>query len=64
MGYVMPIYRFYTIGENGHISGLPKDYELPDDAAALRRAKLIIDQHTIEVWQGTRTVARVQPDEE
>jgi hypothetical protein len=28
------------------------------------RAKLIIDQHTIQVWQGIRTVARVQPDEE
>jgi hypothetical protein len=57
-------YRFYTLTEEGHIAGPPGNYWLPDDAAAVKRAKLIINEKTIEVWQGDRVVARLVPEQD
>jgi hypothetical protein len=57
-------YRFYTLTKDGHIAGPPGNYWLPDDAAAVKRAKLIINGSTIEIWQGTRVVARLVPEPE
>jgi hypothetical protein len=57
-------YRFYTLTEDGRIAGPPGNYWLPDDAAAVKRAKLIINEKPIEVWQGDRVVARLVPDQD
>jgi hypothetical protein len=57
-------YRFYTIRDDGHISGPPRNYDLPNDAAAVKRARLIINEQAIEVWQGERVVASLAPDED
>ena len=55
-------YRFYTLTEEGHIARPPGLYWLPDDAAAVKRAKLIINESPIEVWQGARVVVRLVPE--
>lgn len=57
----MSDYRFYTLTPDGHIAGPPGNYWLPDDAAAVKRAQLIINENPIEVWQGTRVVVRLDP---
>jgi hypothetical protein len=60
----MQSYRFYTLTEEGHVAGPARNYELPDDAAAVKRAKLIIHEQAIQVWQGARIVASVAPDQD
>jgi hypothetical protein len=55
----MPLYRFYTIGEDGHIVGMPAAIECPDDDAAVEEAKRRIHAHAIEIWDLARRVARV-----
>jgi hypothetical protein len=57
-------YRFYTLTEEGRIAGPPGNYWLPNDAAAVKRAKLIIHEKPIEVWQGDRVVVRLNPEHE
>ena len=59
----MPEYRFYTIAKGGHIAAPPATYDLPNDKAANDKAKQLIDGHDIEIWQGTRIVAYLVPDE-
>jgi hypothetical protein len=41
--------------------GRPAIYELPNDAAALKEAKRILDDRPIEIWLGTRNVGRLEP---
>ncbi|HEY0223690.1 MAG TPA: hypothetical protein VGC38_04170 [Pseudolabrys sp.] len=57
----MPEYRFYTIQKDGHINGPPKELTFPDDAAALKEAKQLLEGHAIEVWRGTYAVGRLEP---
>ena len=58
----MSLYRFYIFEKEGHIiSQPPKIYELPNDAAALRQAKKIIDDRVIEIWRYTSKIGRLNP---
>ena len=58
----MPVYRFYIFEKEGHIiKQPPKLYELPNDAAALNRAKMIIDDRAIEIWRYTSKIGRLNP---
>ncbi len=58
----MPEYRFYVIKE-GHVAGPPVEFEGPNDTAAIRKAKQLLDGHDIEIWQAERRVAYLTPDE-
>jgi hypothetical protein len=49
-------YRAYLIGRNGHIVHRV-DLLCDDDEAAKVRAQLLVDIHTVELWQGGRLVA-------
>jgi hypothetical protein len=49
-------YRAYVIGRDGHIL-YRVDILCADDEAATERALLLLDGHTIELWQGTRRIA-------
>jgi hypothetical protein len=49
-------YRAYLIGRDGHIM-YRVDIRCPDDEAAKEHAVLLLDGHTIELWQGTRRIA-------
>lgn len=60
----MPNYRFYPIRPDGHIAGAATDRDLPDDAAALKEARQMVDGLDVEVWCDARIVAYVTPDDE
>ena len=49
-------YRAYLIGRDGHIVHRV-DILCVDDEAAKERAQLLVDGHTVELWQGTRRIA-------
>jgi len=48
-------YRAYLIGRDGHILHRV-DLLCADDEAAKERALLLMDGHTVELWQGDRLV--------
>ena len=51
-------YRAYLIGRDGHIVHRV-DILCVDDEAAKERAQLLVDSHTVELWQGARLVATI-----
>ncbi|MDP1585607.1 MAG: hypothetical protein Q8M18_19485 [Bradyrhizobium sp.] len=55
-------YRFYFLSADGRIDGPSRDHRCPDDDAALIEAKQLLDGQAIEIWQGKRKVARIDPD--
>jgi hypothetical protein len=57
----MTEYRFYSITKDGHIDRPPSAIQLANDEAALDEAKRRLDGHAIEIWQGTRIVAHLDP---
>ena len=58
----MSVYRFYIFEKEGHIITQPPTiYELPNDAAALRQGKKIIDDRVIEIWRYTSKIGRLNP---
>ena len=61
-GYTVPVYRFYIFEKEGHIISLPPTIcNLPNDAAALKHAKMIIDDRAIEIWRYTSKIGRLNP---
>jgi hypothetical protein len=59
-------YRAYILGFDGHrfiqVEAFLSDH--PDDAAALKAAKLLTDKHDVEVLASGRLVARLSLGEE
>jgi hypothetical protein len=58
----MPHYRLYTLTETGRINSTPFEAEYVDDAEAVADARQRLRESVIEVWQDTRRVAVVYPD--
>jgi hypothetical protein len=58
----MPHYRLYTRTETGRIKSAPFEAEFDDDAEAIADAKQRLRERVIEVWQATRRVAVIYPD--
>jgi hypothetical protein len=58
-----PHFRFYALPDKGNIAKPSSACHLPDDTAAVKHAKIIIEDDAIEVWQGGRVVARINPDD-
>ena len=59
----MPEYRFYRIRTDGHVAGPPIERDCPDDGVALEEARQLVNGQDIEVWQSTRIVAYLTPDD-
>jgi hypothetical protein len=59
----MSEYRFYAINPDGHVEGPPAVRDCRDDGAALKEAREMVNGHDIEVWQSTRIVAYLTPDD-
>ena len=57
----MTEYGFYFLKSGGHIARPPVDLDLPDDAAAMKEAKQLLNGLAIEVWQGERVVGYLAP---
>jgi len=52
----MPDYRFYKIGEDGHVVGLRVERIFDDDATAIAYAEQLAGSERIEIWEGKRIV--------
>ena len=52
----MPDYRVYLIGRDGHFQSAV-GLQCADDAAAIAKAKQLVDGHDLELWQLDRKVA-------
>jgi hypothetical protein len=59
----MGTYRFYVSGFGGHVVAPPKVVECPDDVAAIQQCRRYLDGKAIEVWQETRLIVKLEPDE-
>jgi hypothetical protein len=59
-------YRAYILGIDGHRFIKAKEFssDHPNDAAALKAAKQLIDGHEVELWDCGRLVARLAPNGE
>lgn len=57
-------YKFYAIKRDGHIEGPPAARDCPNDGEALKEARQLVNGHDIEVWQGSRLIAYLTPDDD
>jgi hypothetical protein len=56
----MSEYRVYTIGPDGHI--FKADHMICDnDDEAISRVRVIVAEHPVEIWSGSRFVIRLDP---
>ena len=60
----MPIYRLYSLREDGHIDEPPTVVDCQDDDSAVEKAKQYLDGKAIEVWEHRRLVTRLEPAHE
>jgi hypothetical protein len=51
-------YRAYFVGRDGHFNGY-EPLVCANDAIAIEKAKRLLDGHDIELWSGTRLVAKL-----
>jgi hypothetical protein len=56
----MPDYRFYKIGDDGHVVSLRVERTFDDDATAIAYTEQLADAETIEIWEGKRMVDSVR----
>jgi hypothetical protein len=52
-------YRAFTVGPDGHFVG-SEALVCADDSEAIEQAKRFVDGHDIELWSGTRFIARLK----
>jgi hypothetical protein len=62
-GVPMPEYRFYPIKRDGHVAAPPVERDCQNDGEALKGARQLVNGHDIEVWQSSRLVAYLTPDD-
>ena len=55
----MTQYRAYQIGLDGRIKA-GAELDCADDEAAIDAAKALVGEFAVELWQGTRMVARLE----
>ncbi|HEY5306522.1 MAG TPA: hypothetical protein VIJ52_07635 [Pseudolabrys sp.] len=48
---------------DGHIAAAAVERNCPNDDEALKEARQLVNGHDIEVWQSTRKVAYLTPDD-
>jgi hypothetical protein len=54
-------YRIYSLDDQGRIS-FAHETQCPDDLAALSEGEKLSDHGAVEVWEGSRLVARVKAE--
>ncbi len=57
----MPVYRFYYVDSDGHISEPPRIADFRGDRGAIKAAEALLNGKAIEVWDGGRIVIRLEP---
>jgi hypothetical protein len=53
---VMPDYRAYTVGDDGHFNGY-EPLVCANDEEAITKAKVLAQRHAVELWDGPRLVS-------
>ena len=56
------VYRIYTLEDDDRIKRPPREVICEDDEVALTTAKALLNSRVIEIWQGKRVVARLDPE--
>jgi hypothetical protein len=54
----MEEYQAYFVGRDGHFNGY-EPFVCADDAAAIEKAKRLVNRYGIELWTGVRLVKRL-----
>jgi hypothetical protein len=57
---VMSDYRAYLLDRAGRIIGPPEVISCHGDAAAIERAKQLVDEHDVELWLCDLRIARFE----
>ncbi len=57
----MADYRAYTVGLDGRFIGF-EPLVCADDAEAIEKVKLLVGDWSIELWNGSRFVIRLEPE--
>jgi hypothetical protein len=57
----MPICRLYTLSDDGHISAPAAILDCEQDQEAIETAKRQVDGHAVELWDGARRIAKLEP---
>ena len=57
----MADYRAYTVGLDGRFIGF-EPMVCADDAEAIKKAELLVGDRSIELWNGSRFVIRLEPE--
>ena len=60
----MPDYRIYTVTNGGRIHGVPRIISCVDDQEATEKAKQLVKDASLDVWERARRVARISPNGE
>ena len=55
----MPEYRAYIVGADGHFVGF-EPLICRDDAEAVTKARRLLDEHDIELWNRERFVVKLE----
>ena len=58
----MPEYRAYIFDADGHVE-LHIDLKVATEREAVARAKQLVDQCVVELWDGPPRIARFEPEE-
>jgi hypothetical protein len=60
----VPEYRIFTLTKEQRIAGPAEMIDCGSDKQAIDEAIILMDDHDIEVWQGTRIVIRLRPNKD
>jgi hypothetical protein len=55
---VMPEYRAYAVGDDGHFTGY-EPLTCANDEEAIAKAKILSQRHGVEIWNGPRLVLSI-----
>jgi hypothetical protein len=55
---VMPEYRAYVVGDDGHFNGY-EPLVCADDVEAITKAKVLSERCSVELWRGPRLVSSI-----
>jgi hypothetical protein len=58
----MPEYRAYIFGADGHLE-LHIDLKVATEQEARKRARQLVDECLVELWDGPVRIARFEPEE-
>jgi hypothetical protein len=60
---VMPEYRAYTVGSDGHFNGF-EPLVCANDDEAVEQAKRLAEKHPVELWRGATLVNRLDSQQQ